>query len=107
MALVVAILLALFVVPRPWGWVVAAAAALYEVGTLWFGWRWSRSRVDVVGPAALVGTIAVATEDCHPDGWVRVRGELWRARCASGAGAGESVRVLAVCGLTLVVERSR
>jgi len=36
------------------------------------------------------------------DDWVRVNGELWRAR---GAEAGERVRVRAVDGLTLAVER--
>jgi membrane protein implicated in regulation of membrane protease activity len=104
--LVVAILLALFLVPRPWGWALVAAAALYEVGTLWLGWRWSRSRDEVVGAAALVGTVALVTEDCRPDGWVRVRGELWRAQCTHGVGTGEPVRVLAVRDLTLVVERA-
>jgi len=36
------------------------------------------------------------------DDWVRVNGELWRAR---GAESGERVRVRAVDGLTLEVER--
>jgi len=36
------------------------------------------------------------------DDWVRVNGELWRAR---GAEAGERVRVRTVDGLTLEVER--
>jgi membrane protein implicated in regulation of membrane protease activity len=35
------------------------------------------------------------------DNWVRVNGELWRAR---GAAAGERVRVQAASGLTLDVE---
>jgi membrane protein implicated in regulation of membrane protease activity len=103
-AVVVAILLALFVVPRPWGWAVVTAAALYEVATFWLGWHWSRSRRAVVGPAALIGVPALVTQDCRPDGWVRVNGELWRARCAPGASVGEPVRVVAIRGLTLVVE---
>jgi membrane-bound serine protease (ClpP class) len=35
---------------------------------------------------------------------VRLQGELWRARCAEGADAGEQVRVVALDGLTLLVE---
>jgi membrane protein implicated in regulation of membrane protease activity len=40
-----------------------------------------------------------------PVGQVRVRGELWEARCSEGAGVGESVRLARIEGLTLVVER--
>jgi membrane protein implicated in regulation of membrane protease activity len=105
MALVVAILLALFLVPRSWGWALVGLAAAYEVGSTWLGWHWSRTRADVVGPASLVGTLAEVTATCRPDGWVLVRGERWQARCAAGADRGEEVRVAAVEGLTLVVER--
>lgn len=98
MALVVAILLAFFVMPRPWGWALVAGAVVWEVVTFRWQWRWSRSRKKVVGPAALLGrTVEVAA-----DGWVRVDGERWRAR---GAGPGERARVVAIDGLTLVVER--
>jgi membrane-bound serine protease (ClpP class) len=38
-------------------------------------------------------------------GWVSVRGELWRARSETPLHAGERVRIRAVEGLTLVVER--
>lgn len=105
MALVVALLLALFVVPRPWGWVAVAAAAVYEAVSTWLWWHWSRTRRVAVGTAALIGASALVTEDCRPIGWVRVGGELWRAECADGVSVGERVRVAAVQGLTLVVER--
>jgi membrane protein implicated in regulation of membrane protease activity len=36
---------------------------------------------------------------------VRIGGELWEARCADGADAGETVRVVGLSGLTLLVER--
>jgi membrane protein implicated in regulation of membrane protease activity len=54
-----------------------------------------------------VGAAAEVVEPCFPDGWVRVGGELWRARCEVGAGVGARVRVRAVDGLTLVVESER
>jgi membrane protein implicated in regulation of membrane protease activity len=50
-----------------------------------------------VGAEALVGVTGRMTDD----GWVRVNGELWRAR---GGSAGDEVRVRAVDGLTLDVE---
>jgi membrane protein implicated in regulation of membrane protease activity len=43
---------------------------------------------------------------CAPLGQVRLQGELWRARCEEGADPGERVRVRALDGLTLVVERA-
>jgi membrane protein implicated in regulation of membrane protease activity len=104
-ALVVAVLLALFVLPRPWDWIAVSAAAVYEVVSTWLWWHWSRTRKAVVGTAALVGASALVTEDCRPTGWVRVSGELWRAECADGVSVGERVRIAAVQGLTLVVER--
>ena len=98
MAIVVAILLAVFVVPAPWGPVLVGVAAAYEVGSTWAGWRWSRSRRNVVGPAALVGRVV----QVDAEGWARLDGERWQVR---GAGPGERGRVVALDGLTLVVER--
>jgi membrane protein implicated in regulation of membrane protease activity len=103
--ILVAILLALFVVPEPWGWPLVGAAVVWEVGSGWYQWHWSRTRRHVVGPAALVGATAEVTEPCRPDGWVRVGNELWRARCIAGANEGETVRVEAVDGMTLRVDR--
>ncbi len=103
MSIVVAILLALFVLPRPWGWAAVGLTVAYELATGWLGWHWSRTRTIAVGPEALVGAIGEVTAACRPDGWVRVAGELWRARCPGGAATGAAVRVLAVDGLTLVV----
>jgi membrane protein implicated in regulation of membrane protease activity len=40
-----------------------------------------------------------------PVGQVRVRGELWEARCSDDADVGEAVRIVRIEGLTLVVER--
>jgi membrane-bound ClpP family serine protease len=58
------------------------------------------------GDAGLIGLEAVAVDGLDPSGFVRVRGERWRARVAPGAApiaAGTRVRVLAVEGLTLTV----
>jgi membrane protein implicated in regulation of membrane protease activity len=101
MALFIGILLALFVLDGPWEWAAVAGGGAIELGEAWFWWRWSHRRRSAVGAEALVGRTAEAAGD----GWVRVHGELWRAGGAAGLEPGELVRVLAVDGLTLVVER--
>ena len=59
-----------------------------------------------MGPETLVGSSGRVVTACHPLGQIRVQGELWRARCAEGADVGEQVRVVALDGLTLTVERA-
>ena len=57
--------------------------------------------------ALLVGRTGQARERIDPSGYVRVGAELWRAELAPGCAAvepGAHVRVLAVRGLTLIVE---
>lgn len=55
----------------------------------------------------MVGETGVAEQDLDPEGFVRVRGELWRAVTADGARVprGDGVRVNAVEGSALVVAR--
>lgn len=105
MTLLVAILLALFVLPSPWGVIAVAGAAAFEtaeaVALIW----WSKRRRARVGAEALIGATAEVVEPCAPIGYVRVQGELWRARCDDGAARGETVRIRGIEGLTLVVER--
>jgi membrane protein implicated in regulation of membrane protease activity len=102
--LIVAILLAVFVLEEPWTWIVVLAGATFEVGEATFFVWWSKRRKAVVGVEALIGQRAVVAADCRPVGQVRVVGELWQARCDSGADVGEEVIVKALDGLTLVVE---
>ena len=106
MLLVGAILQAVFVLPAPWGIPVVAVAAVVEVAeTLFWIWLSRRGKVTM-GPETLVGAVAEVVTPCVPLGQVRLQGELWRARCEEGAEPGERVRVRALDGLTLVVERA-
>jgi membrane-bound serine protease (ClpP class) len=106
MLLVGAILLAVFVLPAEWAIPVVAVVAVIEVAeTLFWIWLSRRGKVKM-GPETLVGAIAEVVTPCVPLGHVRLEGELWRARCEEGAEPGESVRVRALEGLTLVVERA-
>jgi membrane protein implicated in regulation of membrane protease activity len=104
MSVLIAILLALFVLPAPWGLVAVAAAGALEVVEAWVFIAWSRRRRPAVGAETLVGKRAQAVSDLLPEGQVRLEGELWRARCERGARMGDSVVVQAVDSLTLVVE---
>jgi membrane-bound serine protease (ClpP class) len=104
MLFVGAILLAVFVLPERWDLPVVLLAAVIEVGETFF-WLWySRRRRVQMGPETLVGSVGQVVTPCMPLGQVRLQGELWRARCAEGADAGEQVRVVALDGLTLLVE---
>ena len=104
MLFVGAILLALFVVPAPWGLVLVAATAVVEVAETYFWIRLSRRRRIQAGAETLIGARAVVASACRPTGQVRVQGELWRARCDAGAEPGETVRIVGREGLTLLVE---
>jgi membrane-bound serine protease (ClpP class) len=103
MVLVAAIVLALFVVPAPWGVLLVAGAVVVEVGETAF-WIWlSKRRRPQVGAEALIGARAEVVTPCRPVGRVRVYGEVWQARCAEGADRGETVRVRGLEGLVLQV----
>jgi membrane-bound serine protease (ClpP class) len=106
MILVGGILLAAFIVPEAWRLPVILVAGVVEIAETGF-WLWyTRRRRVQMGPETLVGSTGTVVTACNPQGQVRVQGELWRARCADGAAVGEEVRVLALDGLTLLVERA-
>jgi membrane protein implicated in regulation of membrane protease activity len=93
------ILLAVFVVPWPWGIFAILGGALLDIGESLAFLKWSRRRKSAVGPEALVGQKAVVATPTQ----VRVSGELWEARSDAPLRVGEAVVVQAVEGLTLVV----
>jgi membrane-bound serine protease (ClpP class) len=103
-AAIVAILLAIFVLPSPWGLVAIVVGISIEVAENLFWIRYTRRQRVVTGPESLIGQTAVVVEACRPDGRVRVLGELWRGYCPRGAEVGEHVRVLRIRDLTLEVE---
>jgi membrane protein implicated in regulation of membrane protease activity len=102
--ILIALALAIFVLPSPWGVVAVGVAALLDTAeTVLFMW-WSKRRRAAVGVDALVGKVGVAASELWPEGQVKVNGEIWRARCAGGCNAGTKVVVRSVEGLTLVVD---
>jgi membrane-bound serine protease (ClpP class) len=100
--LIVAVLLAVFVLPSPWSIGVVIAAACFEVVELSI-WRRTLGWGKKTGVEALVGMSAEVVQDCDPSGRVRVRGELWNADSASPAEVGDTVVVQRVDGLRLEV----
>jgi membrane-bound serine protease (ClpP class) len=94
----------LFVLPSPWNVIGVVVAACVEVLEIAF-WRRFLGRYPVrTGAEGMVGEKGEVIEPCSPQGTVRVRGEIWRARCEVPVAVGDGVRVTGVDGLTLTVE---
>jgi len=101
MLLLGAILLAIFVLPSPWGLVAVVLGGLIDIGESIVLLRWSRRRRSVSGAEALIGQKAVVSTPTQ----VRVAGELWEARSNDDLLPGEEVEVTGIDGLTLRVSR--
>jgi membrane-bound serine protease (ClpP class) len=103
----IALLLALFLLPSPWGVIVVVCAAvvdLIETGAfVWWSRRRRRRTSPSVGAKTIVGRSGVAVGWIGPSGQVRVDGEIWQARSSEAVEAGGPVTVVAVDGLTLDV----
>ena len=95
-----AILLAIFLLPSPWGIVVILAGGLIDIAESLVLLKWSRRRRAVTGVEALIGKTAVVSSPTQ----VRVGGELWEARSDRVLVTGDKVVVQGVEGLTLLVD---
>jgi membrane protein implicated in regulation of membrane protease activity len=97
------VLLAIFVVPAPWGIVLVVSAIAWEIVQKAF-WLYRTMGIPVaVGSEALIGRPVTVVSACRPAGRVRLGGESWQARCVEGAGVGESLVIDSVEQITLVV----
>lgn len=106
MLLVGAIVLAIFVLPPGLGIAAVTLGIVIEVAEVGFWIRFLRRYRVTTGAEGLIGLTGEVIESCDPRGRIRLRGEIWHARCPAGAGIGERVRVTGVDGLTLEVERN-
>jgi membrane protein implicated in regulation of membrane protease activity len=94
-----------------WQWLPSWLAAVCFVGWLikdLLLYRFFRRAYepDVTGAARLVGERGVAEGDLSPEGYVRVRGELWRAVANSGAeviSSGTEVEIVSAERMQLAV----
>jgi membrane protein implicated in regulation of membrane protease activity len=98
-----AVLLALFVLPGPWGVVAVAGAALWEVLEKAYWYHRTRGIPVAVGPEAIIGRRVAVVASCRPKGKVQLSHERWNASCSRGAEIGETVIVEAIDQLTLIV----
>jgi membrane-bound serine protease (ClpP class) len=101
--LLVAIVL-LFLLPSPWDVVGFAISLVLFGGEVLFWNRRVRGQRVRTGVDTMVGETGTVLSPCRPDGQVQLGGEIWEARCDAGADRGDTVLVVAVDGLTLVVE---
>jgi membrane protein implicated in regulation of membrane protease activity len=91
-----------------WAWVaLPLGKLLFSVAAYGLLLRRSFERRHATGPLAVVGKTGVVVTPLRPRGQVRVGGEIWQARGASGRDhdAGTIVRIAAIEGSTLFVER--
>ena len=97
------VLLAIFVVPAPWGQLLVGGGLLWEVVEKLFLVWYSKRMPPAIGRETLIGLPVTAVSACLPEGWVKLEGERWKARCSEGAGVGDRLVVSAVDQITLIV----
>jgi membrane protein implicated in regulation of membrane protease activity len=98
------IVLAVVVLPPGWGIAAVTLGIVVEVAEVGFWQRFLRRYRVRTGVEGLIGSRAEVIERCDPRGRVRLRGEIWHARCSSRAEIGDRVTVTGVDGLTLEVD---
>jgi membrane-bound serine protease (ClpP class) len=99
----IALVLAIFVLPSPWGIVAVVGAIVLDLVEVGVGLWWNRRRKAAVGVELLIGLTGFAVGELRPVGQVKVNGEIWSANCEDGCDAGAAVVVRAIDGLTLSV----
>jgi membrane-bound serine protease (ClpP class) len=100
---VIALVLAILVLPSPWGIVAVVGAIVLDLVEVGVGLWWNRRRKATVGVELLIGLTGIAVGELRPIGQVKVNGEIWGAHCDDGCDAGAAVVVRAIEGLTLSV----
>lgn len=103
--LLAASIVGLFVLPGPWNVILFGVAVVVEVGEVYLWIRFlDRYRVRG-GVEGMIGERATAIEACDPEGLVRVRGEVWRARTEGSEAVreGERASVVSVDGLAVTI----
>jgi membrane-bound serine protease (ClpP class) len=82
---------------------MSLVSAAFFLSVIGLGIRAMRKKV-ITGKDTLIGLIGEVLEFDGKQGQVKVKGEIWQARCVNSLKPGQRVRVIAVTGLLLVVE---
>jgi len=106
LGILTAVLLALVVLPEPWGIALIGVAIAWEFAEKALLFLLTTRIPHAVGQETLIGAHAEVLAPCQPKGKVRLRGERWNALCSEGAEMNDAVIVEAVDRLTLVVRRA-
>ncbi|MFP3976173.1 MAG: NfeD family protein [Chloroflexota bacterium] len=89
-------------------WAPVGVLAFLGAG-YWLGYKLlvsSSSKGVGIGEEGMIGLTGVTVTSLSPEGSVKIRGELWKARAGDKSiGAGEEIEVEDVEGLKLVVRR--
>ena len=104
MLFLIALALAILVIPSPWGAVTGVIAGMIDLVEVGVGLWWTKRRKATVGVESLVGKRGVAIDALSPDGQIRLDGEIWAARCREGCDSGSAVVVRRIDGLVLEVD---
>ncbi len=84
-------------------WTIISLSVIVNVIMYPIVWR----AYEKDNPNSMSGSRGVAADRLSPSGYVRIKGELWRAKIIEGASAiekGEAVTVRAISRLTLIVQ---
>ncbi len=90
-------------VPAWAAWTFISICVIVDVIMYPFVWR----AYDKDNPDSMSGSQGIAVDRLSPSGYVRIKGELWRAKIIEGGSAiekGEVVTVRSISGLTLIVQ---
>jgi membrane-bound ClpP family serine protease len=83
-------------------WTIISLGIIIDVIMYPFVWH----AYDKDNPDSMSGSQGIAVDRLSPSGYVRINGELWRAKIIEGDSAiekGEAVTVKSINGLTLIV----
>ena len=98
----IGIILAFIFLDDPWRFIAVAGLLAFEVFEimLWLRWRKKRS---ITGHETMVGMTGKVVTECDPEGQVRVKGMIWKARCPEGVAVGDEIVVTRIDGMRLDV----
>ena len=102
MAFVVALTLGFIFLDGWMRYALIAGGALIEIAEIGIWLRWRKVK-STTGIESLVGMTGVAITDCSPEGQIKLKGQIWKARSNQEIDAGAEVRVTGTEGLLLEV----
>jgi membrane-bound serine protease (ClpP class) len=101
--LTIGTILAIMFLDWPWHALVILGLVAFEGLEIALFLKLRKMRT-IIGAEAMAGATGVALTDCRPNGQVKLKGQVWRARCPQGVDAGEEIRVTKMEGIFLEVE---